>query len=69
MTVALCDTKLYTKLLLRVNAVRLEAVCQCKNRPVNGLKTKQCEQGISEMTRDERTHARDVSNLAVTQTV
>ena len=47
MTVALCDTKLYTKLLLRVNAVRLEAVCQCKNRPVNGLKTKQCEQGIN----------------------
>ena len=47
MIVALCDTKLYTKLLLRVNAVRLEAVCQCKNRPVSGLKTKQCEQGIS----------------------
>ena len=47
MIVALCDTKVYTKLLLRVNAVRLEAVCQCKNRPVNGLETKQCEQGIS----------------------
>ena len=43
--VALCDTKVFNKLLLRVNAVRLEAVCQCKNRPVNGLKTKQCEQG------------------------
>ena len=44
--VALCDTKVFNKLSLRVNAVRLEAVCQCKNRPVNGLKTKQCEQGI-----------------------
>ena len=35
-------TPIYTKLLLRVNAVRVEAG---KKRPVNGLKTKQCEQG------------------------
>ena len=58
MIVALCDTKVYTKLLLRVNAVRLEAVCQCKIRPVNGLKTKQCEQGTQLQNSDRHCQAR-----------